>query len=274
MQDASPPATATSNSVASIHYLEPKNYDEALSILVEFSGFILSEALKPEPLDQTKLGNMLNIYISNCLRKGPPAGTEAPTGASCQHLYIKGENSGKLCGKPAKFKGVEGLPKCSSHKTSKPGKQSTSAEAAASAASTGQTFSYAANQGKGKTDPQTLTTIQQSIVEHTGPSELSLARAPDGRLYNHATGIVFEIRPEGFVAVGVMDGPVTSKLSVMEANVCYGNKWKWDPACVEDDYARDTGHPLIISADHPLIAGRDGSLINKKIESVSANSNL
>lgn len=271
MQESAPPAS--NNSVAQIHFLSGGSYDETIAILVEFSGFVLSEAQKPEPLDQEKLGKMLNVYIGNCLKKAAPAGVEAPSGTTCQHLYIKGDNSGKMCGKPAKFKGLEGLPKCSSHKSSKPGKQSTDAVAASSAAAASQSFSYAANQGKGKTDPQSLTTIQQSIAERSEPAGLALHKAPDGRIYNPATKIVFEERADGFVAIGVMDGPVTAKLSTMEAGVCYGNSWKWDPTMVEDDYAKNSGHPLIISSDHPLIAGRDTSLITKKIESVVSNSN-
>lgn len=277
MDQAPQQAQVPNTGVAQLHFFDGRNYTEVTKCLVEFAGFVLAEAQKPEPLSQDKIGGMLSLYINNCLRQGPAAGEEAPAGASCKHIYVKGDNGGKECGKPAKFRGVEGLPKCSTHKTSKPSKDSTNAASGNAAATTsgaaGQTFSYAANQGKGKTAPQTLTSIQQTLAEQTGPVQLQLAQAPDGRIYNPSTNIVFEQRQEGWVAIGVMDGPITAKLSAMEAHVCFGNQWKWDERCVEDAAAKSMGHPLLLQADHPLIAGRDSSLMNKKIESVTFNAN-
>ena len=257
-----------SNGMAKIHYLDGRNYDEIIGILIEFSGFVYGELQKPEPLDQTKLGAMLTAYIHNCLKKGPPAEEQAPTGATCQHLFIKGDKSGEICNKTAKFKGVDGLPKCSTHKTSKPSKASTSAPTTTGPA--GQTFSYAAQAGRGKVTAQTLTTIQATIAEQATPSQIALERAPDGRLYNPQTNLVFEQRPDGLTAVGVMNGPSTTKLSVMDAHVCWGNQWKWDPNCVDDAAAKSAGHPLVVGEGHPLVSAGTG-VMNQKIASIMNN---
>lgn len=270
-QQPSPPdqsqqgyAQAPSNGVASIHYFDGRNYDEVVRILVEYSGFIFGEF----HVDQDKLGVMLNTYINNCVRKGPPAEEQAPTGATCQHLFIKGDKNGEVCGKTAKFKGVDGLPKCSTHKTSKPSKASTSASSVTGPA--GQTFSYAANAGRGKTAPQSLTTIQATIAEQAAPSQINLERAPDGRLYNPQTNLVFEQRAEGLIAVGVMNGPITTKLSVMDAHVCWGNQWRWDASCVDDQAAANAGHPLVVGEGHPLVSAGSG-VMNQKIASIMNN---
>lgn len=269
---APPPASA---GTAQIHYFDGRNYDEVIAVLVEMLGFVMAEAQNPEPLTQEKLGNMLNVYVSNCLRKGPSAEEQAPTGATCQHVYIKGAKANEKCGKTAKHRGVDGLPKCSGHKNSKPTKDASTPGLAGPTPSgaAGQTFSYSANQGKGKIAPQTLTTIQTSITEQTSPAQLQLAQNPDGRIYNPATNIVFQERAEGWIAIGVMDGADTVKLSAMEAHVCYGNQWKWDPACVADDAAKAMSHPLMIGSDHPLV-NNQSSLINSKIDSVVANNSI
>jgi len=262
--------------VAQVHYFEPGPYAEVINVLQEFAGFVLGEVAKPEPLDQNKLGNMLNVYIQNCLRKGPQPGQEAPTGSTCQHAFIKGSKEGQICGKPANYVGVDGRPKCSTHKTSRPAKGNISeAGAIASGAASGQTFSYSANAGKGKTVPQSLTSIQQAISEQAGPGSLTLFQTADGKFFHKDSGIVFENRPnEGWIAVGVLNGNNVDKLSANETYVCYGNKWRWDPACVVDPAAVKHGHSLVIGAgaSHPLVQGNN-ALVQQKIHSVTSNMN-
>jgi hypothetical protein len=262
------------NIMAKIHYFDPQNYNEVVEVLVEVFGFILGEIIKsPEPLDQQKMGAMLNTYIANCMQKGQAVTEQPPLNSTCEHIFVKGSTPGRICARPAKHIGIEGLPKCSQHKNSKPSK--TTAGKGSSTKPTGgteQAFSYSAYQNKGKVAPQSLTTIQASIAEQTAAPKLSLSQAPDGRIYNPATNFLFEQRPEGWIAYGVMEGEKTVKLSAKDVYVCFGNKWKWDPACVEDEAAESMAHPLVIGADHPLVSSQSG-LIRSKIDSVRANNN-
>ena len=66
-----------------------------------------------------------------------------------------------------------------------------------------------------------------------------------------------------------------SLLATLVANdvsVCFGNGWKWDPNCVDDEALKVMGHPLIIGGDHPLVSTTETSdLISKKIGSVINN---
>jgi hypothetical protein len=270
-----------SQGIAQIHCFEPGPYAEVLVVLSEYSGFILGEAQKPEPLDQSKLGNMLKIYIENCLRKGPSPGQEAPTGATCKHLYVKGAKEGQLCNRPANYMGIEGAPKCASHKSSKPAKTGiTESGPTSSGAAAGQTFSYAANANKGKTVPQTLTSIQQAIAEQTTPSQLSLFQTPNGIFYHKDSGIVFENKLyngiQGWIAVGVLNASGgVDKMTTNHTYVCYANRWSWAPESVDDPEAEKQGHSLIVPSgtDHPLVQGSSG-IIQQKISSITSNSTI
>jgi hypothetical protein len=267
--------------IAQVHFFEPGPYAEVVGVLSEYTGFILGEAQKPEPLDQTKLGNMLNIYINNCLRKGPSPDQEAPSGAKCLHLYVKGAKEGQICNRAANYMGVEGAPKCASHKSSKPAKSAiTESETTSSGAAAGQTFSYAANATKGKTVPQTLTSIQQAIAEQTTPAQLSLFQTPSGIYYHKDSGIVFENKVynggQGWIAVGVLNSSGgVDKMMASHTYVCYGNRWIWDQSCVEDPEAEKQGHSLVVSAgtEHPLVQNSSG-IINQKINSITSNSTI
>lgn len=257
---------------AQIHILENKAYDETLAILTEYTGFVFGEAQKPEPLTQEKLGTMLAVFVQYCMRRGVPPNSAAPPGSTCQHRYTKTDKAGQFCGAQAKGLGVEGLPKCRPHIASKPSKQTTDPTMAGGAGAAAQTFSYSAQQGKGRIAPQSLTTIQAAIREQSEAAKLELEQAPDGRIFNRATNFVFEQREGQWYAIGVIDGPKTNKLTAIDTHVCFGNQWKWDPTCVEDQNAKALGHPLVIGAGHPLLAGSDqNNLIARKIESVVAN---
>ena len=136
-----------------------------------------------------------------------------------------------------------------------------------------RSFSYSANATKGKTVPQTLTSIQQAIQDQAGPAALTLIQAPDGRYYHKDSGLVFIQREnEGWIAVGVMDGPNTAKLTANETYVCYGNRWRWDQSCVEDAAAQAMGHSLVIGTgeSHPLVQN-GGTVVAKKLESIGMN---
>ena len=265
------------DTVAQIHHFEPRAYEECVKALTEFSGFVLSQAVGPEPITQEKLGRMLKVYLDNCVRKGPGEGTEPPPGSVCQHVFIKGGNAGNICGKNAKFTGVEGLPKCSSHKKSRPSKKK-SITNSPSADAAGNTFSYAANVGKGKTIPQSLTTIQAAIAQQEEPAKLILEQTADGRYFHEGSNIQFEIRKDdqgnelGWVAIGVIDGSSTRLLSEMDVYVCYGNHWKWDKDRVEKEVSASKENTILVGNDHPLIQNTHG-LVQKKIESIVANSN-
>jgi hypothetical protein len=274
-----PEATASSNQgaqasagYAQIHILENKVYDEAVSILTEYTGFIFTEVQKPEPMSQEKLGTMLAVFVQHCMQRGVPVDSKAPAGATCKHRYVKTDKAGQECGAPAKFLGIDNLPKCSSHKASKPSKQSTDPTQVGGAGVAAQTFSYSAQKGQGRIAPQALTTVQAAIREQTEAAKLELEQAPDGRVFNRATNFVFEQRDNQWIAVGVINGPQTNKLTAIDTHVCFGNQWKWDPNSVEDPNAKTLGHPLVIGANHPLVAGSEQTnLIARKIESVVAN---
>lgn len=254
------------STIAKVHHFDTAAYEECKAVLTEFTGFVLAESVKPEPLTQAKLGQMLNLYIDNCISKGPVEGAKPPTGSKCEHIYTKGKNPGTKCGKSAKFTGLEGLPKCSGHKTAKPFKAKGS-ENSPSAKSAGKTFSYADNLGKGKTIPQDLTIIQAIIEEQQEPAKLDLIETPDGRLFHEATNIQFERREEGVVAIGLIDGPNTLPLTTKDTYVCHGNMWKWDPTKVESASMRDQKSSILIGEDNPLVQGSQ-ELIQKKIESI------
>jgi hypothetical protein len=258
--------------MAQVHYFEPGPYKEVICCLTEFAGFVMGEAQKGQVLDQKKLGDMLNIYIQYCLKSGPEEGAAAPAGATCTHVYIKGKNENQPCNKPAKHVGVDGTPKCAAHKGSKPAKKEPSQAEGMVSGAHGQTFSYAANAGKGKTAPQSLTTIQQSIAEQTKPAQLSLKQTADGRFYHDGSGIQFEQRPEGWVAIGTVNGPATNRLTETDVYVCQANIWKWDETRVDRASSQTTAPPFIVQGDHPLIQSRD-QVLEKKIESIRNNNN-
>jgi hypothetical protein len=205
--------------VAQPHYFDVSNHKEVRQVLIDYTGFIWSEVMK-EPLTYDKLGNMLTIFLANCVRVGMSPQEQPTAEGTCTHVYTrsKGENNGKICGKPAKFIGVDGQKKCSSHKASKPAKVAGGAPVASGAA--GQVFSYSANAAKGKVAPQALSTIQASIAKQTEPATLNLVQEPpgpdgkSGRVLNQATGLIFEQCEGGFIVVGIADGPNTVKLTV------------------------------------------------------------
>lgn len=264
------------SSLKTIYYFERRTYDECITTLIGFSSCILGyvQDNPGQMIDREKLGQVLNVFINNCMRVGPSeVDQKVPDGSNCEHLYSKGKVQGTKCGKPAKFIGIDGLPKCSSHKTSKAAKDESGNTALTPGAAAGQTnFSYAASVGKGKVAPQSLTTIQASIMEQTEPAKLELNQLPDGRIVNPATRFEFIQKPDnGWIAVGVIEDLSTPsrKLTKLETGICLGNRWKWDPSRVEGDAIID--HPLTIGANHPLVNGE--SFVMHKITSVQNNNN-
>lgn len=263
--------------MAKIHYFDVSNYKEVTQVLIDYTGFIYAEVQK-EPLTYEKLGTMLTAFLQNCVRQGMSPQEQPIAEGTCTHLYTrsKGENNGKLCGKPAKFIGVDGQKKCSSHKASKPAKLPGGAPVASGAA--GQVFSYSANATKGKVAPQALSTIQAAIAKQTEPAALNLVQEPPnqngtpGRIYNPTTGLIFEQRDGGYLVVGVIDGPNTAKLSVNDVGVAYGNGWRWLETAVDDEAAKALGHPLVIGGDHPLVSTPESAgLIQNKLSSIMNN---
>lgn len=268
-QPTQQPAQAQNSGTAKIHFFDKANYDESLAVLVEFCGYVLMEAEKPEPLTREKLGGMLTVYVSNCMRQGPSPDVKVPEGATCQHQFSKGDRAGKFCGAKANNVGAaDGLPKCSAHKNSKASKSAAGGGAATPSGASGQNFSYAASARTGKVAPQALTTIQAAISEQTAPAPLTLAQDADGRIYNPSTKILFQQRQDGanvvWVAYGVMEGPSSRKLRKMDVNLCWGNQWKWDPAYIEDEPGL-SAHPLVIAQEDPLV-NTQGGLVSRKIE--------
>jgi hypothetical protein len=263
---------------AQVHYFDVSNHKEVRQVLIDYTGFIYAEVQK-EPLTYDKLGNMLTIFLANCVRIGMSPQEQPVAEGTCTHVYTrsKGENNGKVCGKPAKFIGVDGQKKCSSHKASKPAKTPGGAPVASGAA--GQVFSYSANATKGKVAPQALSTIQAAIAKQTEPAALNLVQEPPGpdgragRVINQATGMVFEQRDGvNWVVVGAADGPNTVKLTVNDLAVCYGNSWTWWKDSIDDEAAKALGHPMVIGGDHPLVSPPENtSLVMNKLNSIMNN---
>lgn len=277
-QTPTPQSAPQQTATAQVFYLDPTAYDRTLAILVQYTGFVWSELQKPEPITYEKIGVMLGTYLQSCMVKGMAPEEQPMAGGKCTYTYIKGDKNGQLCGKSAKFRGIDGQPKCSAHKNSAGKKSSNEASGPAPSGAAGQVFSYSASQAKGKTAPQSLVSIQASIQRQTEPAQLTLAQAPhpDNRVYNPQTNIVFEQRQDGeqlnWVAVGVLEGPVTAKLKQEDLAVCYGNSWKWDTNCVDDETARSMAHPLVISPENPLVPNPEAvSAISTKIQSVLQN---
>lgn len=276
MDNVPPQTNQPQPAAAKVYYFDGGSYQPVVDVLVQYTGIIYGEVQKGEPLTHEKLGIILNFYLSACVRKGFAPEEQTTEKGNCTHQFTKGVKSGTVCGKPAAYRGIDGRLKCSSHKSSKPAKETAGAPTAVdSAGAAGQVFSYAANQGKGKVAPQTLVSLQAAIARQVEPAKLDLAQAPppDSRIYNPLTRIVFEQRENNnWIAVGLIDGANTIKLSLNEVSVCYGNGWRWDTTCVDDDAARSMGHPLVIGGDHPLVSSSDDSqLISSKIGSILDN---
>ena len=265
---------------ASVHYFDVTNHKEVRQVLIDYTGFIYAEVQK-EALTYEKLGTMLTVFLANCVRLGQSPQEQPIAEGTCSHLYTRsrGENNGKLCGKPAKFIGVDGLKKCSSHKASKPAKMPAGAGGPIASGAAGQVFSYSANATKGKVAPQELSTIQAAIQRQTEPASLNLVQEPPGannlpgRVYNASTGLVFEKRDGvNFVVVGVIDGANTNKLNVNDMSVCQGNGWRWANDAIDDEAAKQMAHPLVIAGDHPLVSQPESnSLIANKLSSIMTN---
>ena len=167
---------------------------------------------------------------------------------------------------------MDGLPKCSVHKASKPSKAAAGTGGAPSGASN-QSFSYSANAGKGKVAGQPLTTIEASIAEQTAPAQLQLSQDPGtGKIFNPSTKIEFQQKADGhWLAVGVIEGTSTRKLTKMDVHICYANQWKWDTTCVEEESGLEcspSGH----RTDDPLV-NNSGGLVARKVDSITANNN-
>jgi len=255
-----------------IHHFEAGMYSEVIQVLSEFSGFVIGELQKPEPMTHMKIAQMLQLYIQHCLMKGP--GDEnpvvAPAGTTCQHQFSHGKRSGETCNAPAKCMGVDNLPRCTSHKKTKGRKLTLTDSGSTEPGAAGQTFSYAANATKGRTVGQSLTSIQQAITDQMEPAKLHLMQTPDNRFFHQDSGLVFEERYGQWICVGVMDGDNTRMLTELDTYVCYGNMWKWDPARV-DKKSSEHGHSCLVDGDHPLVQSSAGS-IQKKLDSVIGNS--
>jgi len=267
----------SNGSIAQKHHFNTKDYDEVVRCLSEFAGFVLNEAKREEKLDQEKLGRMLNIYLTNCIVKGPSDDATPPEGSACQHVYVKGNNEGHKCGRKAKYVGVDSLPKCSTHKNSRPSKTNGSLSKTPQTSSTGETFSYAENRGKGKTIPQSMTSIQSTISEQQKPAELKLAQTMDGKYYHQSTKLVFEQQAvdgqQEWVCVGLLVDNNTEPLTKNDILVCWGNQWKWDPSTCQSQENQNS-YVSSVGGDHPLVVQDNSELIKKKLESVTANSTL
>jgi hypothetical protein len=261
-----------------LHHFSASVYDEVVKVVVENNTCILQEIQKGNVITEALLGNILRAFVSQCLRRGMPAGDKlTDANLTCRHIFKKGapEKVGRECGSKANFVGVEGLPKCSTHKTSK---ATGVASAVTSAASTsGATFSYKNHANTGKVASQNLTSIQASIAQQNTPANITLIY--DNELNIHYTAksnLVFEKRGEGitekWVVVGVRSDEGVEKLTTFETFLCDSNGWKWDPLRVNDDPAVNESHPLAsISSNHHIVSN-DSAVLAEKFERMNQNS--
>ncbi len=262
-------------SLPQVLYFDPTNHTTCVKALTDYTGMLFGALQGGAKPDYEFFGRMLYNYVTGCLRSGPEANTKIPEGATCKHVFSnRGSRVGQECGKKANFLGIEGLPKCSSHKGS--GAKNESSGNIPSGAS-GQTFSYADNKGKGKELPQTATTLQRALSEATEPAILELSRLPDGRCYNPATQIIFIQTPnEEWIAIGTLNpsDQTTTKLTAWEVHTCASNRWKWDVNCVVNGGNNPdiNASPLTIQSNNPLVSGgQTAALTNHKIASVLNN---
>lgn len=263
-----------------LHHFPSTMYDEVIDVVVENNTFILQEIQKGNVVTEELLGNILRAFITQCIRKGPPAGEKlTDNNLTCKHVFKKGapDKIGRECGHKANYTGIEGLPKCSTHKNSK---ATGAAAAVSSAASGGDTasFSYKNHAGSGKIAPQNLSSIQASIAEQNTPAEITLAFDETLKIYYTVTSnLVFEQRKdesgEKWIAVGIRTDEGVQKLTTMETFICWSNNWKWDPNCVDDEVATHENHPLAnLAASHALVS-KQPDILAAKFERIAQNSN-
>lgn len=226
-----------------------KVFHTHVNVFQLFVSYLTQQGIQ---VDSNALSNLLNRYWEEFMKTGDSLGP-VPEGSTCQHIFTKGSSGkqGKICGANAKHWGVEGKPKCTSHKNSKPSKV-TPEGGVPSSSKNNSVFNYKDHKESGVVAAQNLTTLQNSIKEQVTPPQINLTRNEFGVVYNIDTRLAFVQKDDSFYyAVGVLadDNKTVSKLTSAETYLCYSNGWKWDKDCVEEEGP----------SEHPLLGGLDGS---------------
>lgn len=258
-----------SGSNAEVYNVTAAEKNQIMKCLTAFAGFMLSQCGQGgKPMTSELLGSMLNIYGTNCLVVNEKS-NKPPAGSKCRHIYVKGAKEGTPCNTTANFYGKDGLPKCSNHKRSNPYKAGGSDGAPATGKPAGS-FSYIANKGKGRVAPQSLSTMELSLLDGQEPARLDLTQMANGTIYDKATKITFVKKSNGFIATGYLDGEEVKPLTKKHVCICYANRWKWEEPVAQTDSGRFS-HTTTVQGEHPLVAAGNEK-IGAKIQSVEENS--
>lgn len=264
-----------------VRYFDAATYVKVFHTHVNiFQLFVSHLSQKGVQVDATELSSLLNSYWENYIKSGDNL-SDLPEGATCQHVFTKGaaEKKGTMCGATAKYRGVEGKPKCTTHKNSRPVKDgegtTSSAGGVPSPSKTNPVFNYKDHKNTGTVSGQSLTSLQNSIKEQVTPSQINLTRNEHGIVYNPDTRLVFTQKEDGlYYAIGILgdDGKSVNRLANVDTYLCYSNGWKWDETCV-DENDTNSEHPLmegLIGAESNLVSNQS-AIIKAKINSFSSN---
>lgn len=248
-----------------------KVFQTHVNVFQLFYSYLTNQGIQVDP---NQLSGILNKYWEDYVKTGSSLGA-VPDGATCQHYYSRGavEKRGTLCGANAKHWGVDGKPKCGSHKNSKPSKVIPSEGVTPSNKQT-SVFNYKEHKDSGVVVAQNLTTLQQSVKKQTSPVQINLSRNEAGIVYNTDTNLVFVQKEDThYYAVGLLreDGKSYRKLSKVEIYLCYANGWKWDKDCVEEETESDE-HPLRGGLDpNNALVSQQNDLIQSKLNRFNQN---
>lgn len=268
-----------------LRYFDRKTYDQIFQTHVEvFQLFLHNLSSKGIRVDPNELAHILNSYWAQYMRFGTESDSTIPKDAKCVHMFKKGDRNGQICNKDAFFRGLEGKPKCSTHRNSKP---NSSDPTVVSSAQSDASFSYKNHKNSGSVVGQNLSSLQNSIMEQSIPCEIQLQQNEHGIVFDKNTNLVFVQKEDGaYYAVGVLggDGKTVDKLSASDTYLCFANKWKWD----KDRVNNDTGlseHPMGTHTNEipvPVMSAEDGQryttnnpdLIRAKLNAFNNNNNV
>lgn len=258
-----------------IRYFDQETYMKVFQTHVNvfqlFYSYLTSQGIQVDP---NQLSGILNKYWEDYVKTGSSLGS-VPEGSTCQHVFTRGASDkvGTMCGTNAKYWGVEGKPKCGSHKNSKASK-GVPGQGVEASNKQNSVFNYKEHKNSGVVAAQNLTTLQQSVKKQSSPVQINLSRNEAGIVYNTDTNLVFVQKEDThYYAVGLLseDGKSYSKLSKVEIYLCYANGWKWDKDCVEEETETDE-HPLRGGLDpNNALVSQQNDVIQSKLNRFNQN---
>lgn len=273
--DSGQPEQQGSNIPFEVRHFDGDNYIKVfhthINVLQLFYSFLSQKGIS---LDPNELSLILNKYWEDYVKCGDSLGP-VPDGSTCQHLFVRGnaDKVGTMCGSAAKHWGVEGKPKCGTHKNSKASK-AVPKEGMPSSSKSNPVFKYQEHKNSGIVNSQNLSSLQKSIKEQVTPVSINLTQNEHGIVYNTDTRIVFTQKEDQvFYAIGILneDGSSYNKLTSVETYICYLNNWKWDPKCAVES-EETTEHPLQGGLDpNNELVSKNNEVIQSKLDRFNQN---